>query len=342
MLGDRISQHRANINTEEAAKTALILPFISALGYEIANPTEVIPEFTADAVGKRCEKVDYAIAIESEIQILVECKSLDTKLEKKHLAQLYRYFSVTKAKFAILTNGQVFQFYTDLDKTNILDARPFFSLDLTDLSTNQISELEKFEKASFNVEGILANAERLKYVSAVKGFLTEQMEAPCDELVRLVASNVYDGRATATVKNMLAEVTKRAFREVIKDGVQFRLSTALETTSEPEVAETEVVAESGIVTTEEEIQGTLIIKSIVRKTIDVSRVGLRDSKAYCAVLVDNNNRKPLARLHFNGKQKFMSIFDQVEPTRVPLEGLDRIFEFSDRLTTAAEKYAASE
>src|SRR5690606_18974105 len=129
--------------TEESVKTAIVLPFLAALGYDVFNPAEVIPEFTADAVGKKGEKVDYAIRVDGEVRILVECKPITATLEKVHLAQLYRYFSVTNAKFAVLTNGRTFQFYSDLVATNKLDDRPFLVFDLSDLQAPIISELKK-------------------------------------------------------------------------------------------------------------------------------------------------------------------------------------------------------
>lgn len=127
-ISERVKSHSSTMATEEAVKTAVVLPFLRSLGYDVFDPTEVVPEFTADAVGKKGEKVDYAIKIDNEIRILIECKPISVSLDKKHLDQLYRYFSVTNAKFAILTNGRTFNFYTDLDAPNKLDTRPFLFL----------------------------------------------------------------------------------------------------------------------------------------------------------------------------------------------------------------------
>lgn len=168
VLADRIKTHSSAMLTEEALKTAIVLPFLAALDYDVFNPDEVIPEFCADAVGKKGEKVDYAIKIDGEIRILVECKPITTVLDRVHLAQLYRYFSVTNAKFAILTNGRAVHFHTDLVAPNKLDDRPFLTFDLSDLQGQLTSELNKFAKADFNVDGILQSAHRLKYTSAIK------------------------------------------------------------------------------------------------------------------------------------------------------------------------------
>jgi hypothetical protein len=168
VLAERIKTHSSAMLTEEAVKTAIVLPFLSALEYDVFNPNEVIPEFCADAVGKKGEKVDYAIKVDDEIRILVECKPITTNLDKVHLAQLYRYFSVTAAKFAILTNGRTFHFHTDLEAPNKLDERPFLTFDLSDLQSQLTAELRKFAKSEFNVDGILQSAHRLKYTGAIK------------------------------------------------------------------------------------------------------------------------------------------------------------------------------
>ena len=79
-LAERVRKFSETISTEEAAKTSIVLPFLQALGYEVFDPSEVVPEFTADAVGKKGEKVDYAIQLGGEIRILIECKGLGSGL----------------------------------------------------------------------------------------------------------------------------------------------------------------------------------------------------------------------------------------------------------------------
>jgi len=337
-LAGRIESHSETISTEEAAKTSAVLPFLQSLGYDVFNPSEVVPEFTADAVGKKGEKVDYAIRLNDEICILIECKALSTNLEKKHLSQLFRYFTVTKARFAILTNGKVFEFYTDLEEPNKLDNKPFFVFDLSDISANSISELRKFEKSNFDVDRILATAERLKYISAVKKCLLEQMDEPSPELVKLVAGSVHDGRITAQIRDLIGIAIRSAFKEIVRESVQARLSSALESSSEPEGEAPLEGDEHGIETTQDELEGMLTIRAIVRDVIDANRVGLRDAKSYCAVLVDDNNRKPLARMHFNRKQWYLGLFDEEHEARVPIENLNDIFNLSDRLRKTAERY----
>lgn len=339
LLSERVRSHSSSMATEEAVKTAVVLPFLRALGYDVFNPAEVVPEFTADAVGKKGEKVDYAIKIDDEIRILIECKPITTNLDKVHLAQLFRYFTVTTAKFAILTNGRTFHFHTDLEEPNKLDTRPFLTFDLSEMQPHLFTELKKFEKAGFDVGGILATAERLKYTSALKNAINKLIDEPSEEFVRIISAGLYEGRFTSQVKEQFTGLVRSAFREVIRDSVKSRISSAL--------ADTEQVAEeieSGpsdeeIVTTEEETEGYMIVKAIVRDTIKPQRVVMRDARSYCAVLIDNNNRKPLTRLHFNRAIKYISLFDGDKEERVQIESLDHIYDYTDRLRATAAKYA---
>lgn len=284
---------------------------------------------------------DYAIKIDNEIRILVECKPISVALEKKHLDQLYRYFSVTNARFAILTNGRTFNFYTDLEAPNKLDTRPFFVFDVTDFNAGIITELRKFEKAAFDVSAILATAERLKYTSGVKQVISKLIEEPTDEFVKMIAGSVYDGRMTAQVKEMMTGVVRAAFREVIMDTVKSRLSNALADTVEViEKIDEPVPEDPEIVTTDDEREGYMIVKAIVRDTVSPKRVVMRDAKSYCAVLIDNNNRKPLARLHFNRSIKYIGLFDGEAEERLIIESLDQIYDHAERLRATARKYTA--
>lgn len=339
-ISDRVKSHSSTMTTEEAVKTAVVLPFLRSLGYDVFDPSEVIPEYTADAVGKKGEKVDYAIKIDNEIRILIECKPISVGLEKKHLDQLYRYFSVTNAKFAILTNGRTFNFYTDLEALNKLDTRPFFVFDVTDFNSGVISELRKFEKGNFDVAAILATAERLKYTSGVKKVISSLIEEPTEDFVRLVVASVYDGRLTSSVREMFTGVVRTAFREVIMDAVKSRLSSALADTEEViEKIDEPIEDEPDVVTTDEEREGYMIVKAIVRDTINPKRVVMRDQKSYCGVLLDNNNRKPLARLWFNRSVKYIGLFDGDAEERLIIDSLDQIYDHTDRLRATAKKYA---
>lgn len=156
-IGDRVAKAKEHINTEEATKHSFVMPFIQALGFDVFNPLEVVPEFVADLGIKQGEKVDYAIFKDGSPIMLVECKWHGAKLDV-HNSQLFRYFHVSKAKFGILTNGIEYRFYTDLIEPNKMDERPFFTFNITDLKEVQAEELKKFHKSYYNAETIFNTA----------------------------------------------------------------------------------------------------------------------------------------------------------------------------------------
>ena len=297
---------------EEATKTSIILPFLGALGYDVFNPNEVHPEYIADVGVKKGEKVDYAVFLEDKVEIIVEAKPFTTSLQDAQYSQLYRYFGVTEARIALLTNGAEFWFFTDIDAPNKMDERPFFKFTLAAYDDGDLRELEKFAKTQFSIDQVRSTAASLKYTRLATQYLSEQMADPEDEFVRLVGKSFYDGNLTAKVVERLKPNVKRAFDDLIRSRVRSRLEVALGN-DEPEVEDEEGVEEAlsdGIVTTEDELQAFYIIRAIAAEIVDPSRIAIRDQKSYCGILFDDNNRKPIARLFFDGQTKYVEIFDK--------------------------------
>lgn len=331
------------------------MPFLhNVLGYDVFDPTEVVPEFTADTGIKKGEKVDYAILKDGQVQILIECKKYNENLSTKHSGQLYRYFSVTNARIGVLTNGAQYQFYTDLDAPNKMDEKPFLILDLEDIDEHIIPEVIKLTKSSFDVESVVDAAGELKYLSQIKKIIGEQFSEPEEDFVKFFASRVYDGVLTARVKLSFKEITTKALRQFLNDGINARLksaigssvSTGTQTISTNDIQNNEeentqeVESEkSNIETTIEELEGFNVVKAILRQRFDVGRIIARDTKSYFGILLDDNNRKPLCRLHFNTKQKYIGLFDEnKKETRHPIETIDDIFGFTELLLSATSIY----
>lgn len=171
-LSSKVQELKPIINTEEATKTALIIPFISTvLGYDVTDPREVIPEYTADVGVKKGEKVDFAIKSGDDFRFLIECKKIGEPLNLGHANQLVRYFNVTDTEFAILTNGEVYEFYAQIDAANRMDEKPFMTLDLANVDARIFPHLEMCTKSRFDSETIAASAEQLKYISEIRKVL---------------------------------------------------------------------------------------------------------------------------------------------------------------------------
>ena len=334
-LQKRALEHREVLLTEEAAKNALVMPFLQSLGYDVFNPSEVVPEFTADVGTKKGEKVDYAICTGGKVSILIECKPSTVELNINHAGQLFRYFSVTDARLAVLTNGVVYQFYSDVERPNKMDDKPFFTLSLDSIKAADLKTLEKFEKATFDIDKIVQEAGNLKLQSLLRKEIEKEFAAPSEELVRLFASRVHDGRLTPAVKDSFSKMVGAAISTIIRDHVTDRLSSALNA-SNPPLPDVEnlddQIDEDGVMTTPEEISGFHIVQAIASKFVDPKRVIIRDAKSYCAILLDDNNRKTIARMHFNGiTAKYLGTFVGKEEQRHLLPELTHIYQLSDHI-----------
>ena len=346
-LSSQISKQLDHIETEEATKNALIMPFINILGYNVFNPAEVVPEFTCDVGTKKGEKVDYAIMKDGNPIILFECKSANSDLEKEHASQLYRYFSVTEVQVGILTNGIVYKFYSDLEEANKMDAKPFLEIDLLDIKESLLEELKRFRKESFVIEEILSSASELKYTKEMKKILGEELNSPSEEFVRFFTKRVYSGKMTKRVKEDFKYITHRAFKQFVNEKISDRLKSALEQevdggAQEIAASEAENLEEEqndGIVTTEEEIEGFHIVRAILHEITDPERITLKDRKRYCNVLLDDNVRKPVCRFYFDSKQKYVGFFDENKAEeKMQIDKLSDIYKYAEKLKATIGYY----
>lgn len=349
-LSSKILKQINMIQTEEATKNAFVMPFISALGYNVFDPAEVTPELSADVGLKKGEKVDYAILKEDKPIILFECKWCGANLDEEHASQLYRYFNVTEARFGVLTNGVIYRFYTDIEEPNKMDSKPFLEFNMLDIKDSLIDDLKKFRKQSFNLDDTLTIATELKYTKEIKRILSEQLTNPSEEFVKFFASQIHSGRLTQAVKQQFSDLTKKAIHHFINDRINERLKSALseETSASSSIqptqtiveSENEVEEENKIITTQEEWEGYYIVKSILREIVDANRVSIRDSISCCRILLDDNIRKPICRLYFNNlEKKQLGLIDtDKKEEKIPINELDQIYQYANRIKTTVDHY----
>lgn len=339
-LASKIDGLKDRIGTEESTKHAFVLPFIQLLGYDIFDPTEVVPEFIADIGIKKGEKVDYAIFQNGVPIIIVECKNWRENLNV-HNSQLFRYFHVTKTRFSLLTNGIEYRFYTDLENANKMDEKPFLEFNICEVKENMISEIAKFHKSRFDIDKIVDNASSLKYTKEIKKVFNDELQQPSDEFIKFFASKVYLGNITAKVVGQFQELVHRALNQVLSEKVNDRLTSALSKEAEAIQEETEVVEDAvpRVTTTEEEMDAYRIVLAILRRKLPIHRIAHRDTQSYFGVLLDDNNRKPICRLHLNGGKKYIGLFDESKnETRQSIETVDDIYNFESQLLKTVEYY----
>jgi hypothetical protein len=357
-IATKVRMQKTSIVTEEGTKNAFVMPFISTvLGYDVFNPSEVIPEFVADVGIKKGEKIDYALVCNGEVQILIEVKKVTEPLDVRHASQLFRYFAVTNARVAILTNGETYEFYTDLDVPNRMDNKPFLVLDLTAVDETLLPEVAKLTKESFDLDSVVSAAGELKYIGQMKRLLAAEFKEPSGEFLRLFAAHIYPGKPfTQRIRDELSPLVAKTTNQFLNEQVRERLNTALEDNSKTvkgdvqdsvQMSPMDFVVEDDlqgdIHTSDEELEGYRIVRAIVCGEVSANRVIGRDSKTYYAIILDNNNRKPIARLWFNRKQKYLGVFgdDKVE-TRVPIESPEDIYRHAVQLRATVNGYLTAD
>lgn len=348
-LSERIKGlSKETILTEEATKNAMIMPFLSALWYDVFNPLEVVPEYTADVGLKKWEKVDYCLMKDGKPIVIVECKHHVENLQN-HDSQLYRYFWVTNAKFWLLTNGVYYKFFTDLDETNKMDKKPFLEFDLTNLDDATIQELKKFHKESFDQDLIFSTASDLKYAKEIKNIFTKEYNDPSESFIKFFLDQVYEWKKTGKVLEQFSWIIKKSFTTFVNDLINTKLSMVMNNSNNTNQETTHKDNEENKLQTEEKVKiiettddekwAYWIVKSMLRWKCDPARIFLRDSQTYCSVILDDNNRKPIIKLHFNGIKKYVSFFlEDWKEDKILIEKIDDLWNHEDKIINLVKKY----
>lgn len=338
-LSERIISLKDNVQTEEATKHSFVMPFLQMLGYDVFDPNVIVPEYIADSGHKKGEKVDYAILTDGEPMIIIEVKKHSENLDR-HIDQLYRYFSVVNNKFAILTNGIEYRFYTE-SETNRMDHVPFLTIDLLDPKKREIKELERFAKDELDTEKLMSLANKRKYINSVKEQFEKEVQNPSDEFIKYFAGQVVGGRMTQTVVDEFREYIGISFKEIILDLANKKINdikSGLTTEGEEDSEQEPEVNDDGIVTTDEEITAFFIVKSILAEVSTLDKIVARDTKSYFGVLFEDNNRKWICRFHFNTRNKYIGIHEvEKEEARYLIEQIEDIYTYSDKIKAVVER-----
>lgn len=296
-LANQIAERRKHVATEEAAKQALILPFLAVLGFDIYNPAELVPEYKA-GWAKITEKIDYAIQLHGKPVLFVEAKGIGETLTN-HDPQLAKYFNATpEVKIAIITNGVHYRFFTDLQEPNLLDKKPFFEFEFGDFSDADIAVLERFRKDVFNSVSLVGYAEDLVFLGTLKSNFKKLLREPSDEFISFALKDaaIVDTRVTQKVIDRFRPLVKESISTAVLEIVQQSLlpqAAVLETVTAPsgsdqdtdDAKDTESAGKSGVITTDEEVRAYELIKSLVSPHVpDPDKIKMHDTGSYFSVL----------------------------------------------------------
>lgn len=353
-LGRKSKTFGDKLQTEEATKNTLIMPFIKLLGYDPFDPTEVVPEYATALGDYKDSRVDYAILKDGRSIIIIECKAYGTPLDASKCSQLLHYFTGADAKVAILTDGNSYQFFSDLDTPNIMDQKPYMEFELENFNPALIPELKKLVKTNFDESQVLSSASTLKYTNEFKRVIDAQLQDPEDDFVRFFVSRCYGGKITASVKERFAPILKDALNLYIRERINERLksaidapqsgdasastapTTATQTTAGADGSESESGdAANVIVTSEEEKQAFYIVKSLLLGHCDPEKIILRDFKGLCNICYESAS-KVIVHLYFNKKPfklglRSTSSTDDRAVNKVAIEKVDDMYNFAQQL-----------
>ncbi len=224
-LAEQVRRRQPHIRGEESTKQALIVPFLSLLGYDVHDPTELQPEYIADFAKKRSggplEKVDYAIRRDGNPVLFIECKAVDAE-PSTHSGQLARYFNATPSvPIAIITNGVRYLFFTDLEERNILSERPFFQFNIFDFATNDVDILESFGRERYDPATIRERVEEIIYANKINAYIGDVLRSPSESFTRFVLSelNLFTGgkRLTPKLVEKFIPTIRRAIQTTLLD-----------------------------------------------------------------------------------------------------------------------------
>jgi len=335
-----------NLN-EEQTKNALILPFISALGYDVYDPFEVAAEFVSDAGKKGRDKIDYAILKNNTPIILIECKTCGTPLDKDKCAQLRRYFAAhTSAHIAILTNGVQYSIYSDIHEKNIMDDEPFIQFDTIDFDEFLLPHLRNISKYSWNIEEIMHTGEMLQIQNKLQKVIELELKNPSNDIIRYFSVKVFSGRITERIFNQFKPLVEQALEVCLDNYVDRRLESS-KTQHKNIALQDDISKNEDIDATNTESWGYIIVRTLLHEIVESERVHMRNNKSYCAVLLDNNNRKAICRFHnFGewheeepniGQNAHIVIFSTENGEKYPIRLVDDIYPLKDKLATAVKR-----
>ncbi|WDI36385.1 type I restriction enzyme HsdR N-terminal domain-containing protein (plasmid) [Entomospira entomophila] len=334
---------------EEAIKAAIIRPFIKILGYDTANPLEVMPEYTADVPGKKGEKVDFAIMNQGNPILLVECKKAEAPLNK-HSGQLFRYFTTEKAKFALLTNGKEYRFFTDLDEDNKMDVGYFLVADITQLNEDVINDLKRFRKETFNQEALIQYAERSKYLNLLKEKIKEDFENPEKDFVSLLYSRIKGPKVTDKRLPAYSELVKTAWIQILNENFNARIARATMPEVEPSSPLIGNSSEKKLPeTTEEELAFHRKIMNLLKADVETKDITYRDGMGQFSILWRDNRRQPLVHLIAESStayrgEKMIILYPvnietgEKEEEKIVIKSIDEIKNYKDILLQTIRLY----
>lgn len=295
---------------ETQTRDFLIEPFFEILGYNKID--DYLHEYIADMGTKRGRRVDMAIGFGKEKPLIfIECKKATSSLNDNHFRQLNEYCLYTESvKLGIITNGIVYNFYARSEENNvILNESPFFIFDITSYDDSDLEKLALFYRPSFDLQGVLEEAEDVYFLERFDEALFETLANPPEDFIKIIHRNMGGKRMTSKVSTQIYDlINSLSLRAVVNRITQKEIEQS----------------KSGVITTSEELRAYNVVKTIIAmsskiKNEHLERVSYKDFKGQFAIIVDDSSRNKICSLILKENNKKIIIGDdefELEDTTV--------------------------
>lgn len=310
-------------NSDNEAKTRMYLveEFFQILGYNRGFENgNLVPEFSADFANLKGKKVDYAIQFRNKPEIIVEVKMAGIKPNEKHLSQLNEYFNNTKeSKVGILTNGIEYHFYCRNKNGNTgLHYTPFYSFNFKNIDGSSLERLADFHATIIEVNTIIEQAQELFFLESFEDSLYKELLKPSKDFIKAIYSNMGGNRLNENIETQI----KKLINSVTLKAALDRL-----------IVEEAKNANSGIVTTDEELIVYHVVKTILAQhnKIETNSIGYRDQKGKFSVLIDDNLKKKVCDLYVSSNSKRI----EIDGEKFEIPDIDSILKLKKKLTDKA-------
>lgn len=303
----------------------IIEPMCEILGYS-RDPKDMLTEINA-GWGQKNAKADIGLIVKGKKpEIIIECKKFGKKLTDKEGDQLNGYFSNTEgSKIGILTNGLEWRFYAEYLEKNKLHHNPFMVIDFTEIDDTKIEQFAQFHKNNPDsnfVSKILEEAQDTFFLEGFNGALTEELLNPSDNFIKAIYARMAGQRLNDTVKEKLRGlINASSIQQVL-----------------PKLIEEESKNGDFIITTGEELKIYHAVKTIIinaLKKVDFSRISYRDQKNSFNILVDDNQRKLIAKITSTKNKHFLELAGN-SSEKHPVDDLENIVALSKRIVEIAK------
>ncbi len=314
---------------EAQTRMYLIEPLLEILGYSRIDERDMLTEINA-GWGQKNDKADLGLIVKGkEPEIIIECKRYGKKLTDKEASQLNGYFINTKSsKIGVLTNGLEWKFYTvnEVEKESSLYQIPFLVIDFSEIDDTKIELFAQFHKSvKDNIKTIVEEAQDFFFLQGFNDAFTAELLEPSDDFVKAVFSRMAGKRMTDSIKDKLRSL-------INSNSIQQAL---------PKLIEEEAKNGNMVITTGEELKiyhsvKTIIINSI--KKIDYSRISYRDQKNSFNILVDDNQRKLIAKVTSSKDKYFIELAGN--GSKISVDDLSCVVALSKQIVEITKGYLA--